>query len=72
MAAAIARCSQGAVFETVWIPLLSFKAVRLGRTTRLQRCPVHRRWELVDRLDPESLSDADRADAARHPTGRLP
>jgi hypothetical protein len=39
----IVRCSQGHLFETIWIPLVSFKAVRLG-TRRLQRCPIGHHW----------------------------
>jgi hypothetical protein len=68
---AIVRCSQGGLFESKWIPLISVKAVRLGRR-RWQRCPVHRRWEMVQRVDEQTLSDQDRAEAARYPAGRLP
>jgi hypothetical protein len=68
---AIARCSQGGLFETAWIPLVSFKAVRLG-SRRLQRCPVHGRWELVRRVDPSDLTAEERADASRYPAGRIP
>ena len=67
----IVRCSRGALFETTWVPLASFKAVRLG-SRRLQRCPVHHRWELIERVDPATLTDAERAEAAQHRTGRLP
>jgi hypothetical protein len=49
--ATIVRCSRGGLFETVWVPLASFKAIRLG-SKRLQRCPVHGRWEIVRRVDP--------------------
>jgi hypothetical protein len=69
--ASIARCSRGALFETKWVPFMSFTSVRLGRR-RFQRCPVHHRWEMVDRVDPASLTDEERADAARYPAGRLP
>ncbi len=71
MAVVIARCSQGALFETQWVPLASFKAIRLGRK-RLQRCPVHRRWQIIERVDPASLTAEQRADAARYPAGRVP
>jgi hypothetical protein len=53
--ATIVRCTRGGLFETVWIPLFSLKAIRLG-SKRLQRCPVHGRWELVQRVDPSTLS----------------
>jgi hypothetical protein len=68
---AIARCSQGGLFETKWVPLASFKAVRLG-SRRLQRCPVHRKWELIERVDPATLSEAQRSEAAQYPAGWLP
>ncbi len=67
----IVRCSQGALFETTWLPLASLKAIRLG-PRRLQRCPVHRRWELIRRVDPTTLSDQQREEASRHPAGRIP
>jgi hypothetical protein len=67
----IVRCMRGALFETVWIPLVSFKALRLG-PLRIQRCPVHRRWEVVKPVDPATLSDAERAQAARYPAEPIP
>jgi hypothetical protein len=67
----IARCMRGGLFETVWIPLISFKALRLG-PLRIQRCPVHRRWEVVQTVDPATLSDAERAEAARYPAEPIP
>jgi hypothetical protein len=69
--ATIMRCSRGGLFETIWIPMVSLKAIRLGRR-RLQRCPVHHRWELVSRVDPATLTDNERAEAARYPAVRLP
>lgn len=70
-AVAIVRCSGGALFQTMWIPLVSFKAIRLG-SRRLQRCPVHGRWELVQRVDPSTLTEQELAEAARHPARKLP
>ena len=67
----IVRCSRGAVFETVWVPWVSLKSIRLG-PRRLQRCPIHRRWELVAPVDPTMLSAGDRTDAARYPAGPIP
>jgi len=68
---AIVRCSRGGLFETLWVPLGSLKALRLG-SRRLQRCPVHHRWELITRVDPATLTAHQRAEAARHPAGRIP
>jgi hypothetical protein len=69
--ATIFRCSRGGLFETVWVPLASFKAIRLG-SKRLQRCPVHGRWEIVRRVDPSTLTSDERAEAAHHPAGPIP
>jgi hypothetical protein len=68
---AIVRCQSGGLFETRWVPFISFKAVRLG-SRRFQRCPVHARWELVEQVDPAMLSDEERRQAASHPAGRIP
>lgn len=40
----IVRCMRGGLFETVWIPLVSFKALRLGplRTSGAQYTAVWR------------------------------
>lgn len=67
----IVRITGGAIFETIWIPLASFKAIRLG-SKRLQRCPFHHRWEIIRRVDPSTLSAAERAEAARRRAGRMP
>lgn len=58
----VVRCSQGALYSTIWMPLVSLKAVRLG-AKRLQRCPVHRRWEKVERVKVADLTDAQRTAA---------
>jgi hypothetical protein len=58
----IVRCAQGALYSTIWVPLVSLKAVRLGNQ-RLQRCPVHHKWERVERVDPATLSAEERSQA---------
>jgi len=58
----IVRCSSGGLFSTIWIPTASFKAVRLG-SSRLQHCPIHHKWELVKRVDPDTLTTQERAEA---------
>jgi hypothetical protein len=42
----VVRCRGGHLFTTLWIPGVSFKALRLG-WWRLQRCPVGNHWSLV-------------------------
>jgi hypothetical protein len=67
----IARCSQGHLFTTIWIPLISLKAFRLGNQ-RLQRCPVGQHWVLVRPVRDEDLTDDERREAAVHHNVRLP
>jgi hypothetical protein len=65
----IVRCSSGGLFSTIWIPRVSLTAVRLG-ATRIQRCPIHRKWERVQRIDPDALTTPQRAAAeAVHDVG---
>ena len=67
------RCSAGHLFTTIWIPLLSLKALRLGRK-RYQYCPVGHHWATVNRLDlddappdPQQLAEAARVHDIRIP-----
>jgi hypothetical protein len=55
----IVRCSKGHLFTTIWIPLASLKAVRLG-ARRYQRCPVGHHWSMVRRVDGDELDPAER------------
>lgn len=54
----IVRCSAGHLFTTIWIPGLSFKAIRLG-TERAQWCPVGRHWTSVTRVPESDLTQDD-------------
>ena len=65
------RCRSGHLFTTIWVPLASFKAVRLGNE-RFQHCPVGRHWARVTPLDPASASAADLAAAAAVHDIRIP
>jgi hypothetical protein len=67
----IVRCGQGHLFETIWVPLASFKAVRLG-SRRLQRCPVGHHWSRVERVDPSTLTPEELAEARAHHDLRIP
>lgn len=55
------RCARGHLFATVWVEGGSLKAVRLGPTTRFQRCPVGRHWSIVHPVKPVDLTDEERA-----------
>lgn len=65
------RCSSGHLYTTIWIPLGSLKAVRLGRR-RYQRCPVGRHWAMTERLDPSKLSPQEQQQAAAVHDVRVP
>jgi hypothetical protein len=67
----IVRCRQGHLFTTIWIPLASFKAIRLG-SVRLQRCPVGHHWSLVSPVRASELTDEERSFAAEHCDVRIP
>ena len=57
--AVIVRCNQGHLFTTMWVPLASFKAIRLG-VVRLQRCPVGNHLALVTQVRPGDLTAEER------------
>lgn len=61
----IVQCSRGAYYESKWVPLASFKAIRLG-AKRLQRCPVHHKWEMTVRVPDDAVTPEIREQAERH------
>ena len=65
------RCSAGHLYTTIWMPLVSIKAMRLG-WQRWQFCPVGHHWATVRRLDDGSASDQDLATAALTHDVRIP
>lgn len=67
----IVRCSDGHLFTTIWIPLVSFKAVRLG-PYRFQHCPVGNHLALVTVVDPETLTAAELKFAQDHHDSQIP
>lgn len=67
----IVRCGKGHLFTTIWVPLASLKAVRLG-TRRLQYCPVGKHWALVKPVKESTLSDEERRRAALYKDLRIP
>ena len=60
----VVRCDGGHLFTTIWIPSVSFKAVRLG-FKRYQHCPVGHHWTKVTPVPVDQLTDAERIEAAR-------
>jgi hypothetical protein len=61
----VARCRDGHLFTTIWIPGASVKALRLGRW-RFQRCPVGHHWSIVT-----PVSKADLGVRARRKAGAV-
>jgi hypothetical protein len=67
----VARCTQGHLFTTIWIPGASVKAIRLGGR-RFQRCPVGQHWSIVKPVREAELTAEERSEAAEHRDVRLP
>jgi hypothetical protein len=65
------RCSKGHLFTTIWMPLGSLKAMRLGRK-RWQYCPVGHHFATVERLYPNSSSEEELKQAAEVHDLRIP
>lgn len=65
------RCKAGHLFTTIWVPLGSLKAVRLGNR-RFQRCPVGRHWTTIYPLDRNTADPADLDAAAAVHDIRIP
>jgi hypothetical protein len=65
------RCKDGHLFTTIWVPLASLKAVRLG-DRRYQRCPVGHHWTTVVPLDTTDAGEADYEAAKKVHDARIP
>ena len=55
----VVRCPAGHLFTTIWVPLVSFKAIRLG-WVRFQHCPVGDHWTFVVPVRESDLTAAQR------------
>jgi hypothetical protein len=67
----IVRCRDNHLFMTTWIPMVSFKAIRLG-LVRMQYCPVGNHVTLVRLMRDEDLTAAERLEASRHRDNGVP
>ena len=65
----VVRCSKGHLFTTSWIEGASLKAVRLGPTSRYQRCPVGKHWAIIHPVKDEDLTAEDRQALAEGTAG---
>jgi|GEM_PF-514934 len=59
------RCKDGHLFITIWVPFVSFKAIRLG-SVRFQYCPVGRHWTLVRPVKESDLSEREKEEASKY------
>jgi hypothetical protein len=67
----IVRCQSGHLFSTIWVPGLSFKAIRLG-TMRFQYCPVGGHWALVTPVNESELSEEEQLVAYQNHDQQVP
>ena len=67
----VARCRDGHLFTTIWIPGASLKAVRFG-PWRFQRCPVGRHWSIVTPVRRTGLSEDEQRLASENKDIRIP
>ena len=67
----VVRCREGHIYRTIWAPMISIKAIRLG-PVRYQYCPVGRHWTLVTPVDPADLNPAERREARRNADSGVP
>ena len=67
----IVRCRRGHLFTTLWLPLGSLKAIRLG-PWRYQYCPVGKHWTLVRPVKESDLTEEEREQAAAAKDIRIP
>jgi hypothetical protein len=67
----IVQCRDGHLFMTTWIPMMSFKAIRLG-LIRYQYCPVGDHFTAVRLMRDDDLTPAERLEASRHHDSGVP
>ena len=67
----VVRCRDGHLFTTTWIPMVSFKAIRLG-LVRYQYCPVGDHATSVRLMRDGDLTPAERIEASRHHDSGVP
>jgi hypothetical protein len=54
----VARCRDGHLFTTIWIPGASLKSLRVG-WWRFQHCPVGHHWSIVTAVRRADLSEEE-------------
>jgi hypothetical protein len=67
----VARCRDGHLFTTLWIPGISVKSLRLG-PWRFQHCPVGHHWSSVTPVRKADLGEEERREAGAVHDRRIP
>jgi hypothetical protein len=67
----VARCRDGHLFTTIWIPGASLKSFRLG-SWRFQHCPVGHHWSIVTPVRRADLSEEEQRLAGEIKDIRIP
>jgi hypothetical protein len=67
----VARCREGHLFTTIWIPGGSLKSLRFG-WWRFQWCPVGKHWSIVTPVKESELTEEERRSAADTRDIRIP
>ncbi|KAH8884905.1 hypothetical protein GQ53DRAFT_829290 [Thozetella sp. PMI_491] len=66
----IVRCSEGHLYTTIWVPMVSLKALRFGQQ-RFQHCPVGHHWAMAERVDETQLSAEELRNAQQRRDARI-
>ena len=67
----VVQCSGGHYYTTIWIPGVSFKAIRWG-TIRYQHCPVGKHWAATRLVNPQDVSEEIKVSAAKFHDVQIP
>jgi hypothetical protein len=67
----VARCRDGHLFTTIWIPGASLKSLRVG-WWRFQHCPVGHHWSIVTPVRRADLSEEEQRLASEIKDIRIP
>jgi hypothetical protein len=67
----VARCRDGHLFTTLWIPGISVKSLRLG-PWRFQHCPVGHHWSIMTPVRKADLGEQERRVAGEVHDARVP
>lgn len=67
----VVKCSEGHLYTTMWVPMVSLKALRFGQQ-RFQYCPIDKHWSWVERVDEAKLPTEELKEAMAHHDINIP